>query len=616
MPTSRANAVLKIGAIDKVSRVVSKIKNKFGPLNRALDKTARKFKVIQLSTQKMRRSLNKFGKSARNAGRRMTVGLSAPIALAGAGIVKTAVNFEASMNRVGALSRTIVKGQVSKQFDGLRDKAKELGATTAFSASEVADGMGFLAQAGFKANDIMKAISPTLDLAAASNTDLAQTADIASNIMGGFNIKAEEMTRVADVLSLVTATSNTNLEQLGEAMQDAAPLAQKFGASLETTAAMAGLLGNIGIQGSKAGTTLKNMFTKLVKPSAKANAVLKNLGVNVADSGGKIRKTEDILQDFANSLKSQSQQVQLAAVSEVFGLRAVAGATDLLAKQMAEGKNPIGDFVTSLQGADGTAKDMANTLLRGAPGAFKKFTSALEGMAIAIAESGLLDTITNMALGFADIFRKIGNLSPTLLKMITLFGVLLAVGGPFLIFLGFMASAISSLVTVYGLITAAGGLAAISTTALGVAFNFLFSPITLIIGAILILIGLAYLLISNWGAVKDFFVGLWDSALAGLMSFYDKAVGVVGKIKSFFGFGNGKLEADVNVNDKTGQGIQAQGTPVGAKKVQQSVINRDFQSRTNNARVDVNVKGPEGTKAVGTADDLGFFNLNLGKAGI
>lgn len=615
MATKRANAVLRIGAVDKISRVVSKIKNKFGPLNRALDKTARKFKVIQLSTQKFRQRLNKVGGSMKKMGRTLSTNLSAPIALAGAGIVKTAVNFEASMNRVGALSRTIVKGKVAPQFDALRNKAKELGSTTAFSASEVADGMGFLAQAGFKAKDIMDAIAPTLDLAAASNTDLAQTADIASNIMGGFNIEAKEMTRVADVLSLVTATSNTNLEQLGEAMQDAAPVAKQFGTSLETTAAMAGLLGNIGIQGSKAGTTMKNMFTKLIKPAPKAAALMKKLGVNVADSAGRIRSTEAILQDFSDSLKNQSQQVRLAAVTEVFGLRAVAGATDLLAKQMQKGKDPIGDFVKTLNNADGTAKDMANTLLRGAPGAFKKFTSALEGMAIAIAESGLLDAVTNIALWFAKMFKTIGDLSPTLLKAITIFAGLLMVFGPLLIVMGFMASAISSLVTLYGLISAAGGIAAIATTALGAAFNFLMSPITLTIVVILLVIGALWLLYKNFDTVSEFFKGVWDGMLEGLTGFYNKAVEIAGKIKSFFGFGGDKLEGDINVNDRTRTGLSAQGTPVGAERVQQNVINRDFVSRTNNAKVDVNVNAPEGTKTVGTADDLGFFNLNVGRAG-
>src|SRR5699024_449046 len=160
-------------------------------------------------------------------------------------------------------------------------QARELGQTTQFTASQAADGMKYLAMAGLDANEIMAAMPGMLDLAVAGNLDLGTTADIASDTMAAFGLEASEATRVADVLAKTATSSNTNIEMLGDTMKYVAPVARTAGMSLEETSAMAGLLANVGIKSSQAGTTMKSMLLKLANPSAKASNLLSDLGVSV-----------------------------------------------------------------------------------------------------------------------------------------------------------------------------------------------------------------------------------------------------------------------------------------------------------------------------------------------
>ena len=215
----------------------------------------------------------------------MTVGLTAPIVAFGAKAFETSVTFDKAMNKVQALSRAS-----AKEIKALREQSKLLGSTTAFSASQAADAQAFFAQAGFSVNEIMKAVPATLSLAAASSTDLATSADILSNVMGGFNIEAEKAGKVADILALTTAKGNVNMEMIGETMKDTAPVALKYGASLEEVASLTAKLGDAGIQGSKAGTTLKNMFLNLSTGAGQTKKIMKGLGVEVVDKNtGKLR---------------------------------------------------------------------------------------------------------------------------------------------------------------------------------------------------------------------------------------------------------------------------------------------------------------------------------------
>lgn len=202
----------------------------------------------------------------------------AGLAVAMAGIitksVQTAAQFEQSMAKVRAITQA-----TNEDFAKLQNQAIELGASTVFSASQAADAQSFLAMAGFEVNEIMAAMPGVLNLAAAGQMEIGRTADIASNILTGFGLKAEETTRVVDVMAKAMTSSNTNIEQLGHAMKYVAPVAAAVGVDIETAAAAVGRLSDAGIQGEMAGTSLRAILLRLVNPVGEAADVMDKLGI-------------------------------------------------------------------------------------------------------------------------------------------------------------------------------------------------------------------------------------------------------------------------------------------------------------------------------------------------
>ena len=340
----------------------------------AKDKTAAALKRI-------RANFKKTGQQVAGMGKSMSLGLTAPILAFGALSLKAAGDFETSMNRVKA----ITDEKDPLKLMAMADQAKELGRTTQFSASEAGNAMGFLAQAGFKTNEILGAMPSTLQLAAAAQIDLGRAADISSNIMTGFGIAVEDLGHANDVLVRATNTSNTNLEQLGEAMAYVAPVASAMGMSIEETTAALGLLGNAGIQGSMAGTTLRGALAALAAPSEEAGRLLYQLGVNAKDSSGNLLPMDNILNQLAISGISAGEMMT------VFGKRAGPGMMALVR----QGSGALRTMTEDLKDSGGTAADVAKTQMEGFNGAIKKLRSAFEGLQIALMESGVMSWMTN-----------------------------------------------------------------------------------------------------------------------------------------------------------------------------------------------------------------------------
>lgn len=264
---------------------------------------------------------------------------------------KVSLDFEAQMSRVGAIG-----GMTEKQTAGLTAKARELGRATRYTAVEVGQGMEYLTMAGFNAQQTVQAIGGVLDVAAAAGTDLGRTSDIVSNVLTGFGLTADQSERVGDVLTKTFTSSNTTLESLGETMKYVAPVAKSAGASIELVAAMAGVLGDAGIQGSMAGTTLRNTFLRLIAPSKDASKHMKQLGISaeemaeimadpegqnaaryikkmgidVADEQGNLRDWMDILTELSVKMGNLSEAERLEAANSIFGKYAVSGGLAIL----------------------------------------------------------------------------------------------------------------------------------------------------------------------------------------------------------------------------------------------------------------------------------------------
>lgn len=222
------------------------------------------------------------------------------------------VAFDDSMSSVAAIS-----GATGKELEALRVEAKRLGATTRYNSKEAADAEAFLASAGFTQKQILATTASSLELASAGTLGLAEAADIASNVLSGLGMKAEEMSSVADILALAAAQANTNVQQLGVAMKYAAPNAALFGATAAETAAILGTMSNAGIQSDMAGTGARNAFLRLAKPAKEGSAAIAELGLTMTDETGNLKNIITIFDELSTALQLDDKSLsQLAAAGD------------------------------------------------------------------------------------------------------------------------------------------------------------------------------------------------------------------------------------------------------------------------------------------------------------
>ncbi len=300
------------------------------------------------------------------------------IGLVGAASIKVGSDFEAAMSRVKAIS-----GATGREFALLEKTAMQLGKTTVFSASEAAEGMQYLAMAGYDATQIVDAMPGVLNAAAAGQVELGTAADITSNVLSGFGLQAEETSRVADVLTKAFTSSNTSMESLGETMKYAAPVAKAAGFSLEETAAAAGLLGDAGISGSQAGTTLRGVMLRLVNPPKQAAEALDALGVSVVGSNGKLKPLYQIVGELETATKGMTDAQKTAIIAQIAGQNAASG----LLAIMDAGPDKLRAFTNELENSGGTAEKVAKDQLDNLQGDLKILGSVLESVGIKIYKS-------------------------------------------------------------------------------------------------------------------------------------------------------------------------------------------------------------------------------------
>src|SRR5690625_2873037 len=254
-----------------------------------------------------------------SVGSTLTRGVTMPLVGIGAAATVTGAKFQRQMSTVGAVS-----GATGADMEALKGKARDMGATTMFSATEAGEGMEFLARAGYNTDEIMTSIPSVLDLAAAGAVDLGDAADITSNVLSGFGMEASETAKVADVLALASARSNVDVQGLGEAFKYVGPVASMAGLSIEDTTAAVGLLGDAGIQGGQAGRMLRSGLQELLAPSDQAAALMKELGINVTDTNGELKPMPAIIKEFEQGLEGMNAEQRAAALELIFGKDAMA----------------------------------------------------------------------------------------------------------------------------------------------------------------------------------------------------------------------------------------------------------------------------------------------------
>ena len=343
-------------------------------LNKALQGAQTKLKAFAKTVEDVGAKLAVFGTLA-----------SAPFVAA----TKIFADFDDQMRTVGA-----VTGATGADFDMLTEKAKELGRETSFTAAQVAEGMVALGRMGFSSKEIDAAIQPMMNLAKATGTDLATAAEIASNNLRVFRTDASQSGTMADLLSATANNSAQTLADLGEALKMAGPQAAAAGEDIKDVCTALGIMANMGIKGSMAGTALRKAYTQFADP--KVQEFLKQYNITTVDANGNLRKMENIIYDIAGAMAKMGSAEKLSFAQDVFDMRGAMAGLSLTADTSA-----IDTFKRKLNEANGTAQQTADQMEQGIGGALRRLASAFEGVSIAIGDM-LSRSVLPMAEAFAQ----------------------------------------------------------------------------------------------------------------------------------------------------------------------------------------------------------------------
>lgn len=299
----------------------------------------------------------------------------------------TGSSFEAGMSKVAAVS-----GASADDLERLTEKAKELGASTKFTATQTAEAMNYMAMAGWKTEEMLSGIDAVLGLAAASGGDLATTSDIVTDAITAFGLKAEDCAHFADVLAAASANANTNVALMGETFKYCAADAGSLGFSAEDTVTAIGLMASAGIKGSQAGTALRKLFTEMSGDLTLTSKEFGDITVKTANASGEMRPFIDIVKDLREEFSKLNDQDKTAAAKELVGQYAQTGFKTLMNASDEDFQKLTG----AIQNCKGAAADMAETMEQNVSGAVTKMNSALEGVGIAVFDKfkgGLLDAV-------------------------------------------------------------------------------------------------------------------------------------------------------------------------------------------------------------------------------
>ncbi|PTI55075.1 phage tail tape measure protein, partial [Staphylococcus xylosus] len=327
---------------------------------------------------KMSEKYGKMSQNMRSVGRNMSMYVTTPIAGAMGYAGKLGVEFDDGMRKVQAIS-----GATGKDLDALKAKAREMGATTKFSASDSAEAMNYMAMAGWKSQDMMSGLPGIMDLAAASGEELGTVSDIVTDGLTAFGLEAKDSGHFADVLAAASANANTNVQMMGDGFKYAAPVAGALGYSIEDTSMAIGLMSNAGIKGEKAGTALRTMFTNLSKPTKAMKDKMDELGISITDSNGEMLPMRDVLDQLRDKFSGLSKDQQAAAAATIFGKESMSGALAVINASQKD----YDKLSKSIDGSKGSAKDMADTMEKGLGGSLRELRSAAEELGLSIFET-------------------------------------------------------------------------------------------------------------------------------------------------------------------------------------------------------------------------------------
>lgn len=409
--------------------------DKYDALQREIIETEQELKRLQqeaATTSTALAKIDEIGGKMENLGNSIAgVGktiMPVSTAVGGLGIaaVKTAADFDSAMSQVAAVS-----GATGDDLQSLRDKAREMGEKTKFSASEAAEAMNYMAMAGWKSKDMISGIDGIMNLAAASGEDLATTSDIVTDALTAFGLTAADSGHFADILAAASSNANTNVSMMGETFKYCAPIAGALGFSAEDTAEAIGLMANAGIKSSQAGTALRTIMNNLAGEVKISGQAIGDVTIATTNADGSMRSLSDILADCRVAFGGLTESEKAQAAESLVGKNAMSGFLALMNAAPAD----IEKLSGAIDNCDGTAEKMAATMQDNLMGQFTILKSQLEELAISFGEM-LMPAIRNIVTKIQEFVDKLNGMDEGTREMILKIGLLVAALGPFLVILG------------------------------------------------------------------------------------------------------------------------------------------------------------------------------------
>ena len=478
------------------------------------------------------KKIEAFGDSVTSAGKAV-MPASMAVAGLGAAAVKTAADFDSSMSKVAAVS-----GATGDDLDALRDKAREMGAKTKFSASEAADAMNYMAMAGWKTEDMLEGIEGIMNLAAASGEDLATTSDIVTDALTAFGLSAQDSGHFADILAAASSNANTNVSMMGETFKYCAPIAGALGFSAEDTAEAIGLMANAGIKGSQAGTALRTIMNNLTGDIKLSGSALGEVTIATTNADGSMRDLSDILSDCRGAFAQLSESEQAAAAEALVGKNAMSGFLAL----MNAGEGDIEKLSTAIANCDGTAERMAETMQDNLAGQLTILKSQLQELAISFGEM-LMPAIRAIVSKIQTFVDKLNHMSEGQQKAILTIGLMVAALGPLLVIIGTVISKVG--VAMQGFVRLASGVKKLGVAVkagtgvfgkLGAALGGISAPVIAVVAIIAVLIAAFKHLWDTNEEFRNAITAIWEGIVSKIQAFCQ---GIVDRLNALgFDFGS------------------------------------------------------------------------------
>lgn len=543
---ARATQELEI-KLNKAKATLNGMEQDLKSLNQEIAKQESGWYRLGKSLEPVGQKMQDIGKGMQSVGKDLTRTVTLPLVGLGAAAIKVGMDFEAGMSEVAAIS-----GATGEEFEKLSALAKEMGATTKFSASQSAEAMKYMAMAGWDTTQMLDGLSGIMMLAAASGESLASVSDIVTDALTAFGMSAAQSAEFADLLASTASSANVNVATMGETFKYAAPLFGALGYSAEDAALAIGLMGNAGIKGSQAGTALRGALTSLADPSGDAAVLMKELGISITDASGEMKPFKEVMDDLRSAFGNLDEAQQAQAASTLFGRNAMSGMLAIINAS----ESDYAKLTEATRQYSGAAGEMAEIMEDNLQGQLTKLKSALEGVGIQIFEI-LVPHLNTLVAALMKAVEFFANLPEPVQTVIVAVAGLAAALGPVIYILGSIVAKAGVLISAFSKIsiaiagktaalggaTAASGALVAAKGALAAAFAALTAPIALVVAAIVAVIGIGYLLIKNWDTIKEVGAAVW----AGLKNGVSRAVSRIGEgltlLKDWFADLPGKLSA-------------------------------------------------------------------------